>query len=327
MSTRLDSPVVVGVDGSADAARAVRYAARRAAASGCGVLLVNAVHEVVPVDPLWPLLMDESFRDASREATADARRLVDHLVGPQVPVEVQIALGPVVPLLVDASDGARLVVLGHRAAGTLARFFTGATTLGVAARAGCPVVSVPRTWDEDQPHRTVVAAVDGSEISREVLAHAFGLASEIGARLDVVHCWQLEATYSALFVDASMAREWRARTTGVITGFVDEWAARWPDVTVSTTLEYADVAPSLVTRSSTADALVVGRHGTGGIGGRLAMSMPGSTARALVQHARCPVDLVPPAPRVPALAAPRAESTHRSTSEQSSRPTEPGARA
>jgi len=293
MRTRLDSPTVVGVDGSPDGERAVRYALHRAETSGGGLLLVNAVHEVVPLAPMWPLLTDHSLLDSGRGALTDARTLVERLSGVSVPVEVRAEIGPIVPVLVEASAHARLVVLGHRGAGTVERVFTGATTIGVAARASCPVVSVPRGWDGHLPRRQVVAAVDGSEISRPVLAHAFALADQTSATVEVVHLWELEPTYSALFPDATMAREWRARTSATIQAYVDEWTTLYPGVATKTTLEYADVTRSLIARSAAADVVLLGRHGAGGLGGRMLMSFPGSTARALVQHAHCPVELVP----------------------------------
>jgi len=293
MRVHLDAPTVVGVNGSPDGERAVRYALHRAEMSGGGLLLINAVHEVVPVAPMWPLLTDDSLLDAGRGVLSDAHTLVERLAGVRVPVEVHAEIGPIVPILVEASIHARLVVLGHRGAGTIERVFTGATTIGVAARASCPVVSVPREWNGHLPHQRIIAAIDGSQISRPVLAHAFALADQSSAAVEVVHCWELEPAYSALFADATMAREWRARTSATIQAYVDEWTTLYPGVTVETTLEYADVTRSLVARSAGADVVLVGRHGAGGLGGRMVMSFPGSTARALIQHARCPVELVP----------------------------------
>lgn len=293
MTAHLHSPIVVGVDGSPDAERAVRYAVRLAEREGCGVLLVNAVHEIVPISPMWPLLTSDSLMDVGRGILADMQVLVEKISGATVPVELLAALGPAVDVLTEAGESARLIVLGHRGAGTIERIFTGATTLGVAARAVCPVVSVPREWHEHRAHLRVVAGIDGTESSRGFLASAIALASGRGARLDVVHCWELEPAYSALFVDASVAQDWRHHTSGIITALVDECSALYPDVVVETHLEYADVTRSLIAYSTGADVLCLGRHGHGGFAGRVAMSMPGSTARALIQHAHCPVELVP----------------------------------
>lgn len=293
MSTSPDLPIVVGVNGSLDADRAVHYAVRRAREDRCGIVLVNAVHEIVPVSPLWPLLTADSLLDVGREILAEAQTLVEKLSGARVPVETVAAVGPAVAVIADTGRRARLVVLGHRGVGAVERFFTGATTLGVAARATCPVVSVPHTWQEQPVSLSVVAAVDGSAASSHVLAAAFARASARGARLEVVHCWELDPLYSSLMDGAAVSRDWSIHTSGLIAGSVAEWSQRFPEVEVEIRLRYADLVTTLVACSEDAEVLVVGRHGHGGISGRVAISMPGSTARALIEHARCPVELVP----------------------------------
>lgn len=293
MSVHLELPIVVGVNGSPDAERAVRYAVRRAEEVGCGLLLVNAVHEVVPITPMWPLLTGDSLMDVGRGILADAQLLVERLAGPRVPVEVLAALGPAVSVIAEAGRHAQLVVLGHRGASTLERLFTGATTLGVVARATCPVVSVPREWRELPTTTRIVAAVDGSAASSDVLAAAFVLASERVAPLEVVHCWELDPLYPYLVDGAEVEQHWSLHTSGLIAGLVARWSQKFPEVAVEARLQYADLVRTLVDCSRDAGALVIGRHGHGGVSGRLAISMPGSTARALIEHAHCPVLLVP----------------------------------
>ncbi|MEP7765417.1 universal stress protein [Sanguibacter sp. 25GB23B1] len=293
MDTDLNTPIVVGVDGSPDSGRALRFAVRRAEQVGCGLLLVNAVHEMVPISTLGPLIGGESLMDVGREVLADAVRLVEKTAGTTMAVQTHVALGPAVSVLAAAAVDARLVVIGHRPGGTLEHLFTGTTTFGVVARARCPVVSVPRGWDGPRPDARVIAAVDGSATSTEVLAHAFELAATSSAELHVVHCWKLGSLYAYLVDDELVQKEWGVRTAEVIATFVDECAADHPDVHVTTHLEYADPTRALVRRSADADVLVLGRHDLGAVEGRLALAAPGSIARALVQHARCPVEFVP----------------------------------
>ncbi|RXR24752.1 universal stress protein [Oerskovia turbata] len=293
MRTRLDRPIVVGLDGSTDSARALRYGVQEARRAGCGLWLVNVIHEIVPVAPMWPLLTSDTLVDVGHELLADARLVVEELSHSTVPVEVETALGPAVQILATASERARMVVLGHRSAGFVERLFTGSTTFGVIARSACPVVSVPHDWDENRAEQRVVAAVDGSSVSSTVLAYAFAAASERSARLEVVHCWRLDPFYSYLVDEWSVEQEWDAQTHGTIRGFIDEWSGRYPTVPVETRLEYAPVADTLVRCSKDADLLVMGRHGHGGLGLRMAMGAPGSVTRAVLQHARCPLAVIP----------------------------------
>jgi len=291
--SKSEMPIVVGVNGTPESDRAVRYAVRRADRAGCGLHLVNAAHELVPVSPLWPLLKGGSVMLISRGVLDDARDIVNDMVGERVPVALHSSLGPAAPVLASAGSAARLVVLGHRGGGIASGLFTGATTLGVAARATCPVVSVPGQWEETALTPRIVAAVDGSEASKAVLAYAFAMASERMAHLEVVHCWELSSAYSCLDDFSSVRQEWVARASAVLKRLVDGWRALYPEVDVSTHLEYDSAARTLIRYSAGADALFVGRHGEGGLSSRITMSAPGSTARILIEHAQCPLELVP----------------------------------
>ena len=293
MRTDLESPIVVGVNGSPESDHAVRYAVHRADTVGCGLLLVNAVHEIVPIAPLWPLLTGDSLMDVGRGILADTEVLVERVAGARVPVEVSLAPGPAVSVLTAAAAQGRLVVVGHRHARALEHLFTGTTTFGVVARAACPVVSVSGERDEHGTRGRVVAAVDGTAVTSAVLAHACGLASEMTAELHVVHCWKLDSLYAYLVDEMSVQQEWGSQTARVISAYVEEWTGRYPGLHVVTHMEYADVTRTLVRHSTDADVLVVGRHGHGDLHGRIAISSPGSIARALVQHAHCPVEFVP----------------------------------
>ena len=293
MNSSSGMPIVVGVNGTPESDRAVRYAARRADRTGCGLHLVNAAHEMVPVSPLWPLLKGGSVMLISRGVLDDARDIVTDTVGGRVQVAIHSSLGPAVAVLVSAGAAAHLVVLGHRGGGIASGLFTGATTLGVAARATCPVVSVPRQWVETTLTPRIVAAVDGSEASRAVLAYAFAMASERAGHLEVVHCWELSSAYSCLDAFAPVRQEWVARASAVLNRLVDGWRTLYPEVDLSTHLEYDSAARTLIRYSAGAEALFVGRHGEGGLGSRITMSAPGSTARILIEHAQCPLELVP----------------------------------
>jgi len=64
-------------------------------------------------------------------------------------------------------------------------------------------------------------------------------------------------------------------------------------------LEYARPADALVRRSGDVDRIVVGRHGGSSLLAGIVALAPGGVARALLQHARCPVEVVPtPVPGV-----------------------------
>ncbi|SKC68887.1 universal stress protein [Krasilnikoviella flava] len=296
MGTTPDRPIVVGIDGSPEASRALAFAVRQAERDGCALWLVNAVHEIVPVGPMLPLISGEPLVDVGHQLLAEARDAVEEHSDGRVGVKLQVALGPAVEVLAAAGERARLIVLGHRSASLVERMFTGSTTFGVVSRAVCPVVSVPRDWAQEADSHRVVAAIDGSGCSAEVLEHAFAVAALRGARVEIVHCWRLDPFYSYLVDEWSVQEEWGVQAHGIIDGLIEEAARAHPDVPYESDVEYADVADTLVRYSAGAELLVIGRHGHGALGSRMIAAVLGSVTRALLQHARCPVEVVPPRP-------------------------------
>ncbi|PFG43562.1 nucleotide-binding universal stress UspA family protein [Isoptericola jiangsuensis] len=305
MGTTADRPIVVGIDGSPEASGALAYAVREAEREGCSLWLVNAVHEIVPVGPMLPLISGEPLVEVGRQLLADAQAVVDDLSDGRVAVRRQETLGPATEVLAAAGEQARLVVLGHRAASLVERMFTGSTTFGVVARAACPVVSVPRGWSPEADARRVVVAVDGSPGSPEVLAAGFAAAARRSARLEVLHCWRLDPFYSYLVDEWSVQEQWGAQAHGIIDGLVAAAAQEQPGVPYESHVEYANVADTLVRRSSGADLLVMGRHGHGAVRPRMVAAVLGSVTRTVLQHAHCPVEVVPaPSPVPPDAAEP-----------------------
>lgn len=287
-----DEAVVVGIDRSADSTRGLVYAVRRAEREGCPLWLVNAVHEVLPVGPMLPLLAGDPLVDVGNQLLAEAADLVEDLSDGRVPTRVQVALGPVAELLAEVGRGAGLIVLGNRAGSGAGRLFDGSTTFGVVSRATCPVVSVPPAWDPGAVHGRMVAAVDGSEGSVAVLAHAFALAGRLDARLEILHCWRLDPFYSYLVDEWTVQEVWGTQSHRILEGLVARASSRHPGVPYETRLEYADVADALVAHGARADLLVMGRHGYGGPRTTGAPSFLGSVSRAVLRHATCPIEVL-----------------------------------
>jgi len=309
MGTTSGRPIVVGIDGSPEASRALAYAVRQAERDSCSLWLINAIHEIVPVGPMLPLISADPLVDVGHQLLAEARDVVEELADGKVGVRLQAALGPAVEVLAAAGEQARLIVLGHRSASLIERMFTGSTTFGVVARATCPVVSVPRDWTQEADAHRVVAPVDGSRSSADVLAHGFAVAAQRSARLDIVHCWRLDPFYSYLVDEWSVQEEWGIQTHGIIDDLVAAAAQAHPGVAYELHLEYANVADTLVRYSHGADLMVMGRHGHGALGSRMIAAVLGSVTRAVVQHAHCPVEVVPPRPPMEASRRP-AEAGH-----------------
>jgi nucleotide-binding universal stress UspA family protein len=289
-------PIVVGVDGTDDALRAIEFAVGEAQRWNCGLRLVNAVHETVPVTPMLPLLSSETLLEAAEGIMTESVREVDRLSGGSVPIEQVVKTGPAVRAILDAAQGGRFIVLGHRSLGNLKRLFSGNTTVGVAARAECPVVSVSPVWDREAVYGRIVVGVDGSSASREVLSAAFDEADAQRAALLVLHAWRLPSAYDDLVESDATARQWRTESEPVLAEILAGWRGDYPDVHVDVELTYQRTTEALVSASKTADLVVIGRHGHGGrLAGRTGVPV-GSTARTLLAHAHCPVLVAPHSP-------------------------------
>ena len=142
--------IVVGIDGSPEAALALAQAAQDAARRGATLRVVSVARTAevwaVPLGmapPTVPVLPGESL-DAVREATQAA---VDALIAAhpelaQVKVEVVAISGHAATELVEQSREADLLVIGHRGLGGLASAFLGSVGLSCVLHAHCPVLVV-----------------------------------------------------------------------------------------------------------------------------------------------------------------------------------------
>lgn len=145
--------IVVGVDGSPEAALALAQAAQDAVRRGATLRVVSVARTpevwAVPLGmapPTVPVMPGES-PDAVRAA---AQAAVEALVAAnpelaQVKVEVVAMSGHAATELVEQSREADLLVIGHRGLGGLASAFLGSVGLSCVLHAHCPVLVVRPT--------------------------------------------------------------------------------------------------------------------------------------------------------------------------------------
>jgi nucleotide-binding universal stress UspA family protein len=139
--------IVAGVDGSASSNTALRWALSEGALRGATVRVVHAWE--VPV--IFGPVAGGGFPYDTEAVQADAQRFVDELVDaavadagtPDVAVERTVTAGGAASAVVDAAEGADLVVIGRRGAGGFSRLLLGSVSENVARHAPCPVVVMP----------------------------------------------------------------------------------------------------------------------------------------------------------------------------------------
>lgn len=137
-------PVIVGVDDSSGAERALELAFTRADERGARVVAVAAwqlptAYGAYGAAELLQTDSDDTERDA-RERLASAVEPWQKRF-PNVKVDQRTVAGHAVSALVDASaQGAQFVVVGSRGRGTLKGMLLGSVSQGVLRHAHCPVI-------------------------------------------------------------------------------------------------------------------------------------------------------------------------------------------
>lgn len=132
--------IVVGVDGSEASKDALRWAARQARLTGSELRAVCAWQ--MPTAYGWA--PDFSNVDFAAEARKGLENTLDETLGadPGIPVVTDVRPGHPATVLIDASRGAAILVLGSRGHGAFAGMLLGSVSHHCAQHATCPVLIV-----------------------------------------------------------------------------------------------------------------------------------------------------------------------------------------
>lgn len=291
----LENTVVVGVDGSAASTGAVAYAANTAATRGIPLLLVTTYSMPAAMFAEGMLPPQPVYDELERECTPviEAARENALRVAPDIEVSHAIIEGNPSQALIDYSRRSKLIVLGSRGLGGIKGMVLGSVSAAVASHAFCPVVVTREDTCDIDRTGPVVVGIDGSEISAKATEWAFAEASARKTPLIAVHTWmdpQVQAAAAGISLtedDWKQLEEQQLQTLAErLAGFAD----RYPDVQVERFVTRDRAVRALVEQSERAQLVVVGSHGRGGFAGMVL----GSTSRALLQAAPCPVMVVRP---------------------------------
>ena len=278
-------PVVVGVDGSASAYRAVEWAAAEADRRGVALRLVRAFSWTTADHPTgWVARYRDEVLEVARRQVARAVRVAAD-ARPDVEAAARVEIGAPIEVLSAEARRAQLLVLGDRGLGEVAGLVLGSVAVSLAARGACPVVVVRgERAGADGP---VVVGVDGSPVSEAALAFAFDAAAARGVDLVAVHAWSPTAIDEEL---ASLV-EWDASAeSAVLAERLAGWGQKYPQVAVRRTVVRDGAVRALVTASAGAQLVVVGSRGRGNAAGLLL----GSVSHGVLHGAHCPVAVVRP---------------------------------
>lgn len=281
-------PVVVGIDGSDAALAAARWAADYADTSGAPLVLLHAVPRLD-----WHFLTEKPALAAPEDNAADsvlgAAEAAARAQHPALTIRTAIAKDSVTGALSDASDGARLLVVG---AGTDDGIL-GSHIAKITHKARCPVL----VWRAPVAHRTgkplpVVVGIDESEDSRRALTVAFETAHVLHAAVTVVHMWEIAAAvglgYSQGLMDWQLLDLLQSQQRQRMEELVAPLAKLYPNAHVNKIFQDISPAKGLRDLSRDAQLVVVGSHGRG----KVAASALGSVSQTVLHHAECPILVV-----------------------------------
>jgi nucleotide-binding universal stress UspA family protein len=139
--------VVVGIDGSDEACRALNWAMREAAIRETALSVFTVIPAMASPWTGNPLSVPdgEAAVKRARHAAEDAVAKSSTELGESQPASVTIdaLIGYPAQVLIDASQSADLIVVGSRGGGGFGRLLLGSTSSQVSQHAACPVVIVP----------------------------------------------------------------------------------------------------------------------------------------------------------------------------------------
>jgi nucleotide-binding universal stress UspA family protein len=270
-----DRPIVVGIDGTPTALRAVAWAAHEAVLRQRPLRLVHAA----------PYLGTADDPDGSTRARANAvltrARAVARQIAPDLTTNVAALPDPPVAALVDASADAELLVVGM-VAGADGEIVLGTVTLDVTTGAHCPVTVVRGDSAMDHPtkgHRgraaPVMLGIESVAADAAAVSVAFDDAARHGSGLIVVH---VPSHPDHLDDSATTVRDQLA-----------PWRSAHPDVEVSVRIGQGNPGVALLHESTVVRHIVLGARGR-----HLAVrAVLGSVSRFVLRHSLVPVTVVP----------------------------------
>ena len=237
----------------------------------------------------------EVFDELQRETlqTVDRAREIALEIAPDLHIGHAVAEGSPIDMLLEMSKESTMVVMGSRGLSGISGMVLGSVSGAVVSHASCPVVVVreDNAVTEANKYGPVVVGVDGSDVSRRATEVAFEEAAARGAELHAVHTWvdtQIQGPGAGYAVSEDHWQAVQAEKDELLGTYLNELAKQYPEVVVKKTITRDRPVRALASAAQDAQLLVTGSHGRGGFKGMLL----GSTSRALLQEAPCPMMVV-----------------------------------
>lgn len=280
-------PVVVGIDELSTSGAALQWGVEQARVLSVPLRLVCAYRRgfITPAQLGYdmPMLEDE-LRQHAEDTLGQAREQAGALA-PELAVDTAAVDGDAVPVLLDESRRAGVLVLGSRQLKAFGSVVLGSVAAAVTARAQCPVVVLRAPAGDPAEGAEVLVGVDGTAESEAVLAFGFDYASRRQLPLRAVLCWKDHLTFGPWQHTRRSFDHAESWLSEALAG----WREKYPDVKVHSGVVRDAPVPGLAAASVGQSLLVVGtrrRHTLAGV-------LLGSVSQGVLHHAVCPVAVVP----------------------------------
>ncbi|WP_194832978.1 universal stress protein [Nocardia sp. XZ_19_369] len=285
-----DPTILVAVDGSASSYQAAAWAAVEAVLHNCRLHLLTSMAIQPGFGPglgLGETDLDWLRVDGERILTEAARvaRTAAPGAAPHLTTEVSFEL--VIPMLIERSAQARMLVVGSRGIGAFQRGLLGSVSTATTHHAHCPVAVIHGSAAIDAVSATqpVLVGVDGTDNSVPAVELAFEEASRRKVGLTALHAWSDTSGFDLPVAGWDAAQQ---SAEAVLAESLAGYADRYPDVAVRRIVVADRPVRSLLDESSNAQLVVVGSHGRGGF----ASMVLGSTSNALLHSVEVPMIVV-----------------------------------
>ncbi len=292
--------ILVPLDGSALADRALAYAATLAGLSQAEVHLVRAVDT-------WHLVDGSRSGQKEAELTAEAERALGaaeaklRTAGVAASSTVQLGEASAVIAAGQRSQGSDLIVMSTHGRGGLARLAYGSVAERVLRLGECPVLLIPPEAADDwpgAPSGTILVPLDGSALALEAIPAAEELGRLFGASLKLLQVIEPPPplAYDNLAGAAAAAypymdvNQWAEEARPYAQAIADGLQSEGHSASAETLIGYAAATIDERARECQALAIVMASHGRSGI----ARMVLGSVAQGVVQRTTVPVLVIRP---------------------------------
>lgn len=279
---QMSGVLVVGIDGSENAAAAMEWSVTEASHRGDVLKLVYCLHIPMPAASFAGTMAEpvpmRDYAEAALAAAAETARGMD----PELEVQTQLMLGQPAAGLLDASKDASLLVVGARGLDAFGSMYMGSVSMRVAAHAACPTVVIPSDGHEHHHSGPVVVGLEDSPHAIAALRFAADMASLHGTEVIAIHGRRITSDRS---LPRSVEESERSQAELQMADLIERANL---DREVTARVVAADPCDALLEAGENASVVVVGSRGRGGFRGMLL----GSVSQSVLHGATGPVIVV-----------------------------------